>query len=99
MKLIYCSNCKEIYRLFNEIRKCSRGCTWGKYIDETNAEYGGESAIPLGFANSSFNEAIANRPQTSPGEPFTAFVIEKECPTMKHITRDSVIERLLKERS
>lgn len=85
--------------MFYEVRKCSCGCTWGKYIDNLNAEYGGEDAVPIGFANDSFRAALENQPETAPGELFCAFVIEKNCPTFKRITRDAAIESLLKERT
>ena len=82
MKLLYCLNCKDIYNLTSVLKKCRCGETMGKYTDNLNAWYSGR-AMPLGFANSSFIEAIRNQPEESPGKIFDAFVIERNCKTFK----------------
>jgi len=84
MKLIYCRKCRDVIalRADGEGRECLCGKSWGRYVDGINAEIEGP-CIPLGFANWSFTKALANQPSKSPGEIFTAFVIEKRC---SHIT-------------
>ena len=47
-----------------------------------NAEFSGP-VIPLGFHNKYFHEALKNQPDANWGKEFTAFVIEKNCPTFK----------------
>lgn len=47
-----------------------------------NAEFKGP-AIPLGFHNTYFFNALKNQPKKDWGKEFTAFVIEKNCPTFK----------------
>jgi hypothetical protein len=64
-----------------EIRWCQCGKVGGIYVNEIDACYWGDDAIPLGFANSSFIEAVRNQPEAGTGERFTAFVIPKKCPT------------------
>ena len=100
MKLIYCKICQDVYKLSDhETRHCKCRATWGKYLsDKYTAEYYGEYAIPLGFANSSLREALANQPLEGDGKVFTAFVIPQNCPTMTHLTRESIIDRHLKEK-
>ena len=56
-----------------------------------HASYSGPG-VPLGFANGSFTEALADQPQTGWGREFTAFVIEKDCPTFVHIGGDETID-------
>ncbi len=82
MKLIFCPKCHDVVNLrINHHRKCWCGASGGKYIDNLNAVIDGE-AIPLGFNNFSFLDALEQQPETGPGKEFTAFIIEKNCPTI-----------------
>lgn len=83
MKLVFCPNCYDVIKFgYKTKRYCKCKKSWGEYTDEINAVSGGE-CIPLGIANSSLNKALANRSNYAPGVEFTAFVIEKNCPTIK----------------
>lgn len=84
MKLIYCLKCGDIIRFFFEERSCKCGKSKGKYeADGLNATISGV-AIPLGFDNQSFREALQTRPKFGPsGSIFTAFVIPKKCDTVE----------------
>ena len=83
MKLILCPHCQDVFKLAYKIRSCECGQSSGKYLEDgLNAEIYGES-IPLGFANSSLADAIEKRPKRGDGRRFIAFVIPKECPTIK----------------
>jgi len=86
MKLVYCKECNSVVRLIAEReRVCECGRSGGQYKkDGLNAEFFGENAVPIGFANSSFKEAIQDRPHSGPGSIFTAFVIPTVCGTMKY---------------
>lgn len=82
MKLLLCLDCDDIFNLGYELKICSCGATKGKYTDEINAIYSGSNAIPLGFTNDSFKQAIKDQKEVFPlGERFTAFVIPKNCET------------------
>lgn len=84
MKLIFCANCWDVFKLAMESRTCYCGECSGHYLeDRLNAVYSGESAFPLGFANSSLLLAVDRQPEEGMGKEFTAFVIPRECPTMK----------------
>ena len=84
MKLLLCLVCQDIIRLQREIRQCKCGLVEGHYLaDGINAEYSGDNAIPIGFANISFVKAINSQPENGPGREFTAFVIPKHCCSMK----------------
>jgi hypothetical protein len=68
-------------------RTCKCRGVGGYYkSDGVNAEYWGEHAVPLGFANVSLGRAILNQPESGKGREFKAFVIPKVCPTMKKVT-------------
>jgi hypothetical protein len=43
----------------------------------------GEYVVPLGLDNKDLVRAVINQPQKDWGEKFNAFVIQKECPTIK----------------
>lgn len=82
MKLIFCLNCTDVVRLTTDKKECRCGKSGGYYLaDGLNAAIWG-SALPLGFANGSFVDAIRNQPKEGMGERFEAFVIPKECPTI-----------------
>lgn len=83
MKLLLCPECSDIFNLQAHVKTCGCGQARGQYIDNLNAVYSG--GIPLGFANTTFLEAVANQPQAGDGKTFTAFVIPVMCPTFKEL--------------
>lgn len=83
MKLLLCKECQDIIRLVDVKRTCKCGKVGGRYIDDLNAVYFGDMAVPIGFANSSLVSAVRNQPKNGMGENFTAFVIPKVCSTYK----------------
>jgi len=84
MKLIFCPKCFDVFRIYQKItRECRCGKSWGTYIDNLNATYGG-NAVPLGISNFSFTNALGNQPTNGgAGKKFEAFVIPKKCKTFK----------------
>ena len=83
MKLIYCNSCRDIVKLSRTTRTCHCGESGGHYREDgLNAIYYGP-ATPLGFANSSFHEALESQPEFGMGIDYKAFVIPKVCPTME----------------
>jgi hypothetical protein len=84
MKLVRCGDCGDIFPLDTHLRRCECGRTAGAYDrDLWGAWISGAKAVPLGFRNASFGLAIKNRPQRSPGREFIAFVVERDCPTVR----------------
>ena len=81
VKLLMCKYCGDIFSLDFKEKECKCKAVKGKYLDNLNAEYSGDNAIPLGFANRSLAEAIKNQPEDGVGHTFNAFVIPKECET------------------
>jgi len=79
MKLIICEVCLEMFRLGDEKRSCRCGASWGNYISETDAEYGGE-AIPIGIDNRDFMDAIRYFPNER--RMIRCWVMPKDCQTM-----------------
>ena len=84
MKLLLCPKCSDIFNLQAHVKTCGCGQARGQYIDNINAVYSG--GIPLGFANTTFLEAVRRRPQAGDGNTFTAFVIPVICPTFKELS-------------
>jgi len=81
MKLLMYKNCGDVFNLDYEEKYCKCKGVVGKYLDNLNAEYHGDDAIPLGFANNSISVAIKSQPLNGMGYNFNAFVIPKECDT------------------
>ena len=85
MKLLFCNTCKDIVKLTKTTSTCRCGATGGHYKEDgLNAVYYGP-AIPLGFTNDTFIDAIRNQPEYGDGYRYTSFVIPKVCPTMDHV--------------
>lgn len=57
MKLLMCLDCGDVFNLSKKEKQCGCGKTKGRYIDNLNAEYEGNSQ-PIGFANGSFRQAF-----------------------------------------
>lgn len=88
MKLVLCLQCDDVFKLARTVRTCECGECGGRYFaNGVDAEYWGETAIPLGFANSTLMRAVNNQPHSGLGEEFTAFVVTVHCPTMKKVER------------
>lgn len=82
MKLIYCTSCSDVVRLTKRERECECGKAHGQYHEDgLNATIGG-TAVPLGFANYSFVDAVRSQPEDGRGHHFVAFVIPRKCPTV-----------------
>lgn len=91
MKLLFCQKCENVFRLTKTPQDCPCGGCGGVYTDDLQAQFWGD-AIPLGFDNASFHSALANQPEEpeSGGRQFTAFVVEKGCPTFERVTFELV---------
>lgn len=85
MKLIFCPNCRDMFRLFveDEPRKCRCGQSWGRYKNTRKAVIGGK-AIPIGIGNESFYTAQKCRTPIGLGYRFTAFVFPWVCESIVH---------------
>lgn len=100
MKLIFCLECGDVVRLRRESRLCQCRSSGGQYINELDAEIWGK-CVPLGFDNSSLAIALNSQPvapkpgksrkprkfRKKAGKRFDAFIIPKNCPTVKVIKR------------
>lgn len=88
MKLIFCpeKDCQDVRKLRDEeCVSCLCGKSGGYLLpNQLDAVIYGK-AIPLGFANSSLRSALTSRPERGQGSVFTAFVIPKDCPTVKEM--------------
>ncbi len=83
MKLLYCRHCHDVIKLLSHERHCDCGACGGHYINDLDAVFWGDTAVPLGFDNPSFARALEAQPGgPGEGERFTAFVIPQVCPTM-----------------
>lgn len=83
MKLIFCPACADVVRLLDFRRECDCKKSYGYYEkDGLHAVIGGE-AIPWGISNPSFVRALQRQPEEGEGARFDAFVIPRNCPTIK----------------
>jgi hypothetical protein len=90
MKLIYCTQCKDIVLLHARERKCYCGESSGRYLDELNAEYSGP-CLMLGIDNGSLYDAVQlhkKHPDGELGIRFEAFIIPETAATVKRKESD-----------
>lgn len=80
MKLLFCPDCQDVFKLTKKVKTCECGRCKGKYIDNINAIY--NDGIPLGFNNTTLGMAIAAQPVAGWGKKFEAFVIPRNSPTL-----------------
>lgn len=100
MKLLYCRTCDDIFNLTTDYRECTCKTSRGNYLkDGITAEVytlNRHTALLLGFANYSFERAMADQlvhrdlpadmpyggKIVSPGRNFKAFVIPESAPSV-----------------
>lgn len=89
MKLIWCPACEDVVKLRRKRRTCYCGKAYGRYDpDGSNARIGG-TAIPIGFNNATFLDALKERMDLpGMGNRFEAFVIPTVCNTIKEYSDD-----------
>lgn len=88
MKLLYCEKCQDIFRIYlDKFRLCKCGGCGGRYIGNKQAEYFGDTVIPLGFDNFTFGMSLKLQPYKGRGKNFNAFSIPKECKTFIKIEK------------
>ena len=80
MKLLFCANCGDIFNLSYDEKHCSCGVTSGTIQIDGTAVYHGD-AVPLGFCDPEFDNAILNKPKTGKAIEFLAFVIPENAET------------------
>jgi len=83
VKLLFCPVCQDVIKLGKDKKRfCECGESAGHYLEDgINANIYGR-AIPIGFQNKSFVDALHYRPEDGWGEKFKAFVIPRECDTI-----------------
>lgn len=94
MKLLFCPHCNDIFNLSHVTRACECGKNYGQYINDIDVEIS-ETAVLLGFANSSFVGALREHIQNPIGDmgvEFTAFVIPENAQSV--VRRDTLSHRL-----
>jgi len=84
MKLLYCKQCKDIFRLWETTKTCQCGSTGGHYKDDRDHAICYGHAIPVGIRNDSFLQAITDQKEFGKGINFGAFVYPKNFPTIKY---------------
>ena len=85
MKLIYCQTCNDIVRLTFDKKFCDCKKCFGYYEPDGLHAVISEYSIPLGIQNVSLYFSLANQPESGLGKRFEAFVIPKQCDTIKVI--------------
>lgn len=73
MKLIFCPDCQDLFKLQRTERRCECGASGGRYLDEIRAEISGK-AVAVGILNQSFVAALRGSENKTLGENFTAFI-------------------------
>lgn len=88
MKILFCKECQDCIKLVPQREsRCMCGKSHGTVKpDGLNAIISGENAIAIGFSNQSLRIAVIKQPIEGLGKDFVAFVIPKQCPTVKYLS-------------
>ena len=94
MKLIFCPHCHDIVKLnITSSRCCLCGKSCGKYDKDGIHAWINKEAIPLIFVNSSFFEAMRNRPKKGMGKGFVAAVVPEQVTHIAVVDDPSKMEK------
>ena len=94
MKLLYCTECADLFSLSAKERRCSCGRSGGRYLDDRGAEIWG-AAVPVGIDNRSFDAALrrqwfADRDGDQiEGSIFSAWIMPAAAGTIKKLGGDT----------
>ena len=84
MKLLFCLDCEDVKKLDTDWVFCNCGKTAARYLeDKLHSEYRGATAIPVGFDNYSFAQAVRQRRDHGSNWRFEAFTIPADADTVK----------------
>jgi hypothetical protein len=82
-KLLVCTYCDDIVSLRLMPRSCECGRSQGSILSEGRCEVIGKYAVPIGFVNHSFVNAVKFRPGRGLGLRFEAFVFPQVSEAVK----------------
>lgn len=83
MKLLYCTKCSGVFTLTDMTTYCKCQDSWGRYLDELHAEYGGEG-VPFGFDNQDLLDAVRVWPRET--RSIRCFTIPERCDTFIRVS-------------
>lgn len=82
MKLLFCPTCRTIINIVaDEKTQCRCGKSWGRYINNIEAEFN-KHAVPIGFNNKSFRSAYMYKDDSILNR-FIAFFINNKADNVK----------------
>lgn len=92
MKLLLCVKCADIFTILPKPKAkdpkakiyCRCRKTWGRYLDERQAEYAGDYAVPMGIDNSDLFESI-DLYQKGKRLAINLFLIKPNAKTFRHV--------------
>lgn len=81
MKLIFCPECTDIFKLHSQIKFCNCGKSSGRYEEENDVVIFGNS-VPIGISNASFEKAfrLYQTGNTTSKRSFDSFFFQKDLP-------------------
>ena len=90
MKLIFCRECQDVFKLDYSIKTCKCGKCYGKYLSDGLTAEVNKEAVILGINNNSLvgtlrESNFGKLTSKYMGDRFEAFVISPKCDTIKII--------------
>jgi hypothetical protein len=88
MKLIYCNNCQDVFRLHKTTETCLCSESGGHYKEDgVNVVIYGPCK-PIGFKKDEFSSALENQPENGEGRKFYSCVISKNVLGIEHVNSE-----------
>lgn len=84
MKLIICTQCWDGFFLaIKEERQCHCGNCKGQYVDKVNAEYSGNTALPVAILNKDLTDNFSKQGPEGLAVQIPAYIMPKILETFK----------------
>jgi len=89
MKLLFCCNCHDMFKLSYEMRTCGCGKSKGKYKEDGRcAMIYGHWAVPVGIDNHIFLPIAQGRMDGRDGGIFRAWIFDPDYKRIEHIVEE-----------
>ena len=83
MKLIYCINCSDLFRLTLDPKRCICGDSGGYYKENGHNAWVSEKSIVLGIDNGDLVRQLSHYLKTGKGTKLDAFIIADKASTIE----------------
>ena len=83
MKLIYCINCSDLFRLTLDPKRCICGDSGGYYKEDGHNAWVSDKSVVLGMDNMDLSDAVSLYRRDGTGRVIMAFILNEKASTIE----------------